>query len=155
VSLPNLPLACQNLGATKRTAALNFRSSWVAAATGLMACAIALCGTARAQTASPPPPPAAPAADQAASGWTFNVAPYLWLPSINGNITVNRRTFPSNATIAQIFEKSEFPVALMVHAEALYDRFGVFLEPMYTLLRFNPGNASVRSEMFWLEFGGF
>jgi hypothetical protein len=56
----------------------------------------------------------------AAGGWTFDVAPYLWLPAIDGDITVRGRTAPVDVSIGEfvetIFESFQFAAIGRVEA---------------------------------------
>ncbi len=110
---------------------------------------LAIAAPARAQGPAPVP----------AGTWQIDVAPFVWLPSVAGNITVRGHTIEDDMSIGDILSKSKFPIALMAHAEARNGDFGLFIEPMYMELRFTPSrrnlSADITTQMFFLEFGGF
>jgi hypothetical protein len=77
------------------------------------------------------------------SGWTFNIAPYLWMPTINVTSQFNLSpalggTVSSDASVGfgQIISHLNF--AAMVAADARYDRFSLLTDFLYL----NLGNTS-------------
>jgi len=56
----------------------------------------------------------------AGGGWTFDVAPYLWLPALDGDITVRGRTAPVDVSIGEFVETifESFQFAAMGRVEA-------------------------------------
>ncbi len=70
------------------------------------------------------------------SGWIFNVAPYGWLPSINGSLNYSlppalagKVSTDVSAGPADILSHLNF--ATMIAAEAQYDRFSVLTDLLY------------------------
>jgi len=119
--------------------------------------AVALLGSAsvaRSQTAISTTP-AAPVE----GAWQFDAAGFIWLPSVGGSVSIFGRSVDDTTSIWDILRKSKFPITLMGHAEARYDQFGFFVEPIYMELRFTPSRSSVSADittkMFFLEFGAF
>ena len=66
-------------------------------------------------------------------GWSFSLAPYLWLPDINTNLTYARfgERLPTDVSIGpgEIFSGLHF--ALQGAAEARYDRFSILTDFIY------------------------
>jgi hypothetical protein len=70
------------------------------------------------------------------SGWTFEVAPYLWMPSINANLSFNLPpalggTVSANPSIGFGDLVSHLNFGAMIAADARYDRFSVLTDFMY------------------------
>jgi hypothetical protein len=70
------------------------------------------------------------------SGWTFDVAPYLWMPSINANLNFNLPpalggTVSANPSIGFGDLVSHLNFGAMAAADARYDRFSVLTDFMY------------------------
>jgi hypothetical protein len=70
------------------------------------------------------------------SGWTFEVAPYLWMPSINANLSFNLPpalggTVSADPSIGFGDLVSHLNFGAMVAADARYDRFSVLTDIMY------------------------
>jgi hypothetical protein len=91
--------------------------------------AIAAAGPpAHAQIASAPPAP------EAASGWSFAVAPYLWIPTISADL---HATGPRGGTVSTSINAgigdyiSDINAGLMLGAVARHDRFSVLTDFMY------------------------
>jgi hypothetical protein len=115
-------------------------------------CAIALAPlTARAQVANIPPPPMG-----APSAWSFNVTPYLWLPTVTTDLTaVGPRggtvSITTSADIGDIL--NHINIGVMGAAAARYDRFSVLTDILYLnvslttssshLGTFNPGPGPI------------
>lgn len=65
-----------------------------------------------------------------ASGWSFTVAPYLWLAGLEGDIGVGGLPPAEvDASFHDIIEQTDF--ALMMAAEARRDRWGILLDIVY------------------------
>jgi len=71
-----------------------------------------------------------------ASGWTFNVAPYLWMPSLHTTMNFNLPpalggTVSSTTSVGFGDLVSHLNFGTMVAADAQYDRFSVLSDFMY------------------------
>lgn len=96
---------------------------------------------------------AAQTAPPAETGWRFTVTPYVWLPSINGNLRYDLPPNSGNARSADVgidsvnlLEAINF--AGMIAAEARYDRFSIMTDFIYL----DMGNAGSRVDS--VNFGG-
>jgi hypothetical protein len=69
---------------------------------------------------------------QTPSGWTFTIAPYGWIAGLEGDIGVGGHVAHVDASFGDILQN--FDIAVMVVAEARYERFGVFTDLMYVQL---------------------
>jgi hypothetical protein len=69
---------------------------------------------------------------QTPSGWTFTVAPYVWLAGLDGNVGAGGITTHVDASIGDIL--SNFDIAVMGVAEARYEQFGIFTDLVYVRL---------------------
>ena len=117
------------------------RSVTVAALIGWLASFLPL--AAMAQQPSGPPPQAS-----SASGWMFNVAPYIWLPTVHANLDYNLPPalggrLPTDVSSGPGDYISKLNFAAMFAAEARYDRFSVLTDFMYT--NGNAGSSNIRS----------
>jgi hypothetical protein len=70
------------------------------------------------------------------SGWTFEVAPYLWMPTINTSLSFNLPpalggTVSANPSIGFGDLLSHLNFAAMATADARYDRFSILTDFMY------------------------
>jgi hypothetical protein len=98
---------------------------------------------AMAQQPSGRPPPTA-----GTSGWLFNVAPYMWLPTVHANLSYNLPPelggrLPTDLSSGPGDYISKLNFAVMLAAEARYDRFSVLTDFMYT--NGNAGSSNIRS----------
>ncbi len=71
-----------------------------------------------------------------ASGWTFNLTPYLWMPSINANINYNlppqlSGSVSANPSIGFGDLISHLNLAFMGAADAHYDQFSILTDILY------------------------
>jgi len=80
-----------------------------------------------------------------ASGWSFNIAPYLWLPKIDTGLSYNlppplggRLPTDVSVSVGQYLPKLHF--ATMFAGDARYERFSVLTDFMYM----NLGSSSTR-----------
>lgn len=73
--------------------------------------------------------PSAPALD-AYDGWTFQVAPYVWTPEINGSIQVRGISAPINIDIGKVYDLlwNGQLWALMGHFEAKHGPLSLFVD---------------------------
>jgi hypothetical protein len=69
---------------------------------------------------------------QTPSGWTFTIAPYVWLAGLDGNVGAGGITTHVDASIGDIL--SNFDIAVMGVAEARYEQFGIFTDLVYVRL---------------------
>ena len=86
------------------------------------------------------------------SGWSFNVAPYLWMPTIDTTMKFNLPpavggTLTTDSSIGFGDLLSHLNFATMVAAEAKYDRFSVLTDFIYM----NLGGTSSNTRSFNLR----
>ncbi len=84
------------------------------------------------------------------SGWIFNIAPYLWLPSINASIRYDLPRTVGGTLSADIVAPPadylpDLHFAAMLAAEARHDRFSLLSDFMYMSLAMGSGDTFVRS----------
>ena len=75
--------------------------------------------------------PAARAAEEGAAGpWSFELTPYIWLPEVQGQITVRDQTANLDVDFGDVFDLlgAGDLFAAGGHAEVRYDRFSFFLD---------------------------
>ena len=68
------------------------------------------------------------------SGWTYQVTPYLWAPSIKGSVTTLGRTADVDVSFVDLVEHSSIPkdlFGLMGSFEARNGRFSIFTDFIY------------------------
>jgi hypothetical protein len=65
------------------------------------------------------------------SGWHFTIAPYAWAFGIEGDVGVAGHDTSVDASFTDILKDSDGLMALQGHAEAQYDRFGLFVDGTY------------------------
>jgi hypothetical protein len=100
---------------------------------GVLSGFLAAAGTSGAQAQQPmsaPQPAASP------SGWTFNIAPYLWMPSLHTTMNLNLPpalggTVTSESSVGFGELLSHLNFAAMGAAEAQYDRFSILTDLIY------------------------
>ncbi|WP_170775039.1 hypothetical protein [Ruegeria lacuscaerulensis] len=70
-------------------------------------------------------------AQEAASGWDFALTPYLWMPSLNGDVSPGPRapTLGVDASFSDLLDELE--IGFMIAGSATKDRFGVFGDLQY------------------------
>jgi hypothetical protein len=91
-------------------------------------------------------------------GWSFTLAPYLWLSGIDGDLKVRGNETTIDADFGDIMDYFDF--GTQIHFEAWKDdMWGIFVDP--TFIKFS-SDAKVRSatieleeDYFLFEFGGF
>lgn len=86
-------------------------------------------------------------------GWTFNVAPYLWLPSVNATLNYNLPSalngrLPTDLSAGPGDILSHLNFATMVAADAQYGRFSLLTDFIY--LNVSATNSHFRS----IDFAG-
>ena len=100
----------------------------------LLAALFAAGGTSNAR-AQQPVIPAQPASSP--SGWTFNVAPYVWLASLNVSTNLNLPPAVGGGTVSSTTSLgfgdvvNHINFGVMLAADAQYDRFSVLTDFMY------------------------
>jgi len=87
------------------------------------------------------------------SGWTFNLAPYLWLPTINSNLNYTLPPALSGkvATDVSVGPGDYIPklnFGAMVAADAQYDRFSILTDFMYINLNTGAEGTHINSVNF-------
>jgi hypothetical protein len=94
--------------------------------------------------------PSSPLVPQAStsSGWVFNVAPYLWLPTVHANLEYNLPPalggrLPTDLSSGPGDYLSKLNFATMFAAEARYDRFSLLTDFMY--INASVGSSTIRS----------
>lgn len=102
---------------------------------------------AMAQQPSGPPPQAS-----GTSGWIFNVAPYMWLPTVHATFDYDLPPalggrLPTDLSSGPGDYISKLNFAAMIAAEARYDRFSVLTDFMY--VNGNSGSSNIRSVDFF------
>jgi hypothetical protein len=132
-----------------RSAAAALRRTTILTVTATLG-AVAFAGAAQAQIATTPYEPTS------ASGWTFAVTPYFWLPTVSSTVTLNGPrggsvTTDVSAGIGQILSKLNF--GLMGGAEARYGPVTIMTDLLYVnlslttdttrLSTFNPGSGPI------------
>jgi hypothetical protein len=103
-----------------------------------------------------------PAAEQPGkSRWEFIIAPYFWMASISGDVTVKGITTHVDVPFSDVLKDLDFGGE--VHVEAWKDRWGLFLDATYmnlsvdgqgVLPRRGPASAEVGMQEWLVEFGG-
>ena len=93
-------------------------------------------------------PAAQPPQTAGTSGWIFNVAPYMWLPTVHANLSYNLPPelggrLPTDVSSGPGDYLSKLNFAAMIAAEARYDRFSVLTDFIY--INGNAGSSNIRS----------
>jgi len=96
-------------------------------------------------------PSGPPSQASSPSGWTFNVAPYMWLPNINANLSYNLPPaldgrLPTDLSSGPGEYLTKLNFATMIAAEARYDRFSVLTDFIYT--NGSSGSTNIKSVDF-------
>lgn len=92
--------------------------------------------------------------------WAFNLAAYLWLPSVYGDFSAgpfNKSADPSFINIMQ--KMRNFPMNFNGHFEAHYERLGFYLDGNYFGLDFRPFkdqgySKGLSTRLGIMEYGG-
>jgi hypothetical protein len=72
--------------------------------------------------------------------WTFTLAPYVWMPSLNGSTTVKGRTTNVDVTFVDILEHTKIPkdlLGVMAYFEARNGRYSFFGDVVYLKVGLN------------------
>ncbi len=90
-------------------------------------------------------------------GWSFSIAPYLWMAGIDGDLTVKGQQVSVDASFDDVWSDLDF--GGQVHLEVGKGRWGAFIDPTYSELTVEQETAAGRieaeSSIWLLEFGGF
>ena len=97
-------------------------------------------------------PPGQPREASSLSSWSFDVAPYIWLPTLHANLEYNLPPalggrLPTDLSSGPGDYISKLNFATMFSADARYDRFSVLTDFMYT--SGSVGSSSIRSIDFF------
>jgi hypothetical protein len=77
----------------------------------------------------------APPEDPQEGNWTFDVAPYFFLPAMTGSVTVKGLTLPVDTSVPDIFTENDLALTLAVRAEAWYKhRWGMAFDGLWAML---------------------
>jgi hypothetical protein len=92
-------------------------------------------------------------------GWRFKLAPYLWIPAQDGDITVRGNSAPVDLSVADTFDTitDKFNVGLTLRGEATRKQWSILADIMYLSLEVDDtplpaGPASVRQDQGIFEF---
>lgn len=102
------------------------------------------------------------AEDDEAGGWEYSVTPFLWAPSVKGDVTVRGRSSSVDASFKDIVEQSDSILAYFSHFEARNGRLALFAEPSYMDIGMSENakvgalklDADVTSTLLFFEVGG-
>lgn len=99
----------------------------------------------------------APAQENPDEGWDFVIAPYLWLTSLSGELTVIGAEIPIEAPFEEVVKSLD--KVFMFHFEAGRGKWGLFLHPLYTSSSATGTNGASEGTgldlVFWIvEVGG-
>src|SRR6185312_6559608 len=99
----------------------------------------------RAQTGAPSTTPVDP------DPWRFNAAAYGWLINIGGSVTARGQTVDTNASIIDLFQKSQSLGALMAYFEADKGKAGMYVDFVYANLSFGANTTAYRNPIAGLQ----
>ena len=102
--------------------------------------------------------------DDADSNWRFTFAPYIWAPSLSGDIAIGRLTIDADASFKDVLDAADSIFALMGTVEGEYqDKFVFQIDATYMdlgfdetkdVLRQSSLNAILDYDVGWYEFFG-
>ena len=87
--------------------------------------------------------------------WTFTAAPYIWAMNMNGAVTTGGRRARVDESFSELLQHLNF--AGMLWLDGTHDKFGVFLNVIYAVLRYNTQDdiASVHAKIrYGITSGG-
>lgn len=101
------------------------------------------------------------AASETASPWSFNLSPYVWLTGVTGNYRAGSKSKAVDVNFIDIADNlSSFPVAFMGRFEAHYERFGLYLDGIYSDLTFDQrhgpggvGSVGLSTQLGIMDYG--
>jgi hypothetical protein len=111
----------------------------------LTVCLCFLIGAITAQTAG--------AEEYVSDDWQFQVAPYAWGLSAEGDVTVKGNKAEVDLSLGDILE--DLNLAAMFEAEARKNRLGLFINPFYAQLEDDTNRVDVTLDIFIGSFGGY
>ncbi|MFO7596895.1 MAG: hypothetical protein R6W92_11215 [Desulfocurvibacter africanus] len=82
----------------------------------------------------------------------FLVAPYLWMTSLDGEVSARGRTAEVDVDFGEIWDDLDF--GAQVHLEAWRGRWGAFADTTYLDLSDDPSSVDVDTRLWLVEFGG-
>jgi hypothetical protein len=89
--------------------------------------------------------------------WTFQLTPYVWFLSMDGDATVSGQKASVDIGFDDIFKKLN--IAAMIEGEAQYGRFGLYVNTIYADLSANTSGGGTKLDLnaqtLWLGFGAF
>jgi len=99
--------------------------------------------------------------DKGTGDWEFSVAPFLWAPSIKGDVTVRGRSSSVEASFKDIVQDADSILAYFSQFEARNNRLALFLLPSYMDIEMDSStkvgplkfDSDASSKLFYLEFG--
>lgn len=103
---------------------------------------------------APPPPP--PSDD---SDLRFEIAPYLWAISLDGDAVAAGNAFDVDAPFTDTLDNSDTLIGLMAHIEVGKGDWSLFFDPAFSIVGYDDvptesGPADLEITSTWLEFGG-
>jgi len=93
------------------------------------------------------------------AGWRFELAPYVWAVSLDGDAAVQGNGFDVDAPFTDTLDDSDTLIGLMGHVEVGRGRWSLFFDPAFSMVGYDDvptqsGDADVAMTMAWFEFGG-
>lgn len=103
--------------------------------------------------------PNAWAAESSSDSWQFNVTPYAWAPSVDGDFTVASQSASIDADFLDVIDAADSVLAFEGRVQARKGRWATFFDVTYMSLDFNdvgpgPVNADASTELAYLEWAG-
>ena len=88
-----------------------------------------------------------------ASGWTFNIAPYIWLPTVNATFNYDLPPaiggkLPTDISVPAAEYLPDLGIATMLAGEARYGRFSLLSDFMYMRISANASDTRVKQVDF-------
>lgn len=81
------------------------------------------------------------------AGWSFTIAPYAWLMSINGTATAAGQKVDVNANFIDNLGKTDTMVGLMAYGEGRTGPYGVYFDFIYSQVAASGGFATERNPL--------
>jgi hypothetical protein len=120
--------------------ALTAKINWIEGVIVTVATLLASIGTSVAADIPPLPAKALVVPAPALQAWTFTLAPYVWMPSLNGSTTVKGRTTDVDVSFVDILDHTKIPkdlFGLMTYLEARNGRYSFFADVVYLKVGLN------------------
>lgn len=104
-------------------------------------------------------PPAVTRAETPDGTWRFEIAPYVWATSLNGDVGSRGRSVSVDADFADIVHDSDSLLAAMLHMEVGRGRWSAFTDVTYGKIGVDDvftanGFVDTTSTTLWIEGGG-